>query len=164
MNHLETLLFEYYDWQGYLVKSNIKVGRLSHGGYKGELDIVAYNPHTNHLIHLEPSIDANNWETREQRFTKKFASGKQFIFSEVFTWLDPQTPLEQVAILISHPKDRHALAASRILSIDELMLEIKEKIIQNGIASQNAIPEQYPLLRTIQLTLNGYYRALPNST
>lgn len=35
MNHLETLLFEYFDWQDYLVKANIaqRVGRLNHGGY-----------------------------------------------------------------------------------------------------------------------------------
>lgn len=65
MNHLEVLLFKYYDWQDYLVRSNIKVGRLNHGGYKGKLDIVAYNPHTQHLIHLEPSNDAHNWEKRE---------------------------------------------------------------------------------------------------
>jgi len=160
MNHLETLLFEYYDWQDYLVKSNIKVGRLSHGGYKGELDIVAYNPHTKHLIHLEPSIDAHNWAKRELRYTKKFEAGREFIFTEVFTWLDPQTPLEQVAVLIAHPNDRHTLAGGAIKSIDELMLEIKQKVIANGIANQHAIPEQYPLLRTMQLTLNGYFRAL----
>lgn len=160
MNHLESLLFEYYDWQAYLVKSNIKVGRLNHGGYKGELDIVAYNPHSKHLIHLEPSTDANNWATRDQRYTKKIEAGKEFIFTEVFTWLDPNTQLEQIAILNSHPQDRHTLAGGAIKSIDELMLEIKQKVHQNGVASQYAIPEQYPLLRTIQLTINGYHRVL----
>jgi hypothetical protein len=28
MTHLEQLVYEYYDWLGYLVKHNIKVGRL----------------------------------------------------------------------------------------------------------------------------------------
>jgi hypothetical protein len=29
MSHLENLIAEYYDWKGYLVKRNIKVGKLS---------------------------------------------------------------------------------------------------------------------------------------
>src|SRR5437764_13234533 len=58
MSHLEDLLCEYYDWQGYIVRRNVKVGRLSHGGWEGELDIVAYHPKTRDLVHLEPSIDA----------------------------------------------------------------------------------------------------------
>jgi hypothetical protein len=46
MSHLEDLLCEYYQWQGYIVRRNIKVGRLDHGGWEGELDIVAYHPVT----------------------------------------------------------------------------------------------------------------------
>jgi len=40
VSHLEDLLCEYYEWQGYIVRRNIKVGRLGHGGWEGELDIV----------------------------------------------------------------------------------------------------------------------------
>ena len=40
MSHLEDLLCEYYEWQGYVVRRNIKVGPLSHGGHEGELDII----------------------------------------------------------------------------------------------------------------------------
>jgi hypothetical protein len=38
MNHLEKLTRQYYDWKGYLVKGNVKVGRLDHGGWAGEWD------------------------------------------------------------------------------------------------------------------------------
>ena len=38
------------------------------------------------------------------------------------------------------------------------MKEIKEKISKQGIIGKNAIPEEYDLLRTIQMTINGYYR------
>ncbi|MEA5238864.1 hypothetical protein VB602_21630 [Vibrio parahaemolyticus] len=99
MSHLENLIIEYYDWKGYLIKRNIKVGRLSHGGWEMELDVIAFNPHTNHLVHLEPSIDAHSWAKREERFKKKFASAKKYIFSEVFTWLDENTEIEQIAVL-----------------------------------------------------------------
>lgn len=77
MTHLENLLYQYYDWQGYIVRRNIKVGRLKHGGWEGELDIVAYHPNNNELLHLEPSIDADSWGTREERFEKKFAAGRK---------------------------------------------------------------------------------------
>jgi hypothetical protein len=32
MNHLEQLVCEYYDWMGYLVKSNVHVGKRKEGG------------------------------------------------------------------------------------------------------------------------------------
>ena len=32
MNHLEKLTRQYYDWQGYLVKGNIKVSLRKKGG------------------------------------------------------------------------------------------------------------------------------------
>ena len=160
MSHLECLIGEYFDWKGYLVKRNTKVGRLTHGGWEMELDIVAYDPHSGHLVHFEPSIDANSWAIREQRFKKKFASAKKYIFSEVFTWLDSSTPIEQVAVLISHPRGRDTLAGGRIQSVDEFMLQVRSEIGERGIVAKNAIPEQYPLLRTIQLLENGYYKAL----
>ena len=160
MSHLEDLIAEYYDWQGYLVKKNIKVGRLSHGGWEMELDVVALDPHTGCLVHIEPSIDAHAWRVREERFTKKFRAGRTYILKEVFTWLKPESQIEQIAVLISHPKNRDTLAGARIMSIDELLLEIKGAIRTRGIVAKNAIPEQYPLLRTLQLSENGYYKAL----
>jgi len=49
MSHLESLIVEYLDWQGYLVRRNTKVGRLKHGGWEMELDVIGYNPHTGDL-------------------------------------------------------------------------------------------------------------------
>lgn len=160
MSHLENLIAEYYDWKGYLVKRNIKVGRLSHGGWEMELDVIAFDPHTGHLIHIEPSIDAHSWAVREERFAKKFIAARKYIFSEIFTWLDTNTEIEQIAILVSHPKGRDILAGGKIVSIDELLAEIRHKVVECGVVSKNAIPEQYPLLRTLQLSHNGYYRVL----
>lgn len=159
MSHLENLIAEYHDWKGYLVKRNVKVGKLSHGGWEMELDVIAYHPHTGHLVHLEASLDAHSWETRERRFTKKFSSAKKFIFKEVFTWLDHKTPVENIAVLVSHPKGRDSLAGATIISIDEFMAKVRVEVIACGIAAKNAIPEQYPLLRTMQLSHCGYYRA-----
>ncbi len=159
MTHLESLIAEYLDWQGYLVKSNIKVGRLEHGGWEMELDIIGYHPKSNHLVHCEPSIDAMSWEKRDARYKKKFVAGRKYIFSDIFAWLPPSTPLQQIAIFITHPKGRDSIAGGAIISIDEFMAEVRAKITERGIMAKNAVPEQYPLLRTIQLSEIGYYRA-----
>ena len=122
-----------------------------------ELDVIAHHPHTGHLIHLEPSLDAHTWARREERFSKKFAAGREYIFSDVFTWLERDTPIDQVALLASHPKNRDTLAGARIQGVDEFMAEVCSTIRAEGKVSKKAIPEQYPLLRTLQLALNGYY-------
>jgi hypothetical protein len=161
MSHLEDLIAEYYDWSGYLVKRNLKVGRLKHGGWEMELDVIAFHPKTKHLVHIEPSIDANSWSTRESRFKKKFESGEKYMFDTVFPWLSPKTKVERIAVLVSHPKGRDELCGAKILSIDELMAQIAEKVRGCGIMGKNAVPELYPLLRTIQLTVCGYYGVKP---
>jgi len=160
MSHLEDLIAEYYDWKGYLVKRNIKVGKLGHGGWEMELDVMAFDPHTGHLVHVEPSIDAHSWSVREQRFAKKFNAARKYIFSEIFTWLDSSMEIEQIAVLVSHPKGRDELAGAKIISIDELMAKIRREVMGCGIVAKNAIPEQYPNLRTMQLSHNGYYKSL----
>lgn len=160
MSHLEDLIWEYYDWRGYIVRRNIKVGRLDHGGWQGELDIVAYHPKTGELVHLEPSIDADAWSRREERFTKKFAAGREFILADVFPWLDDKTPLKQLAVLVTRSKDHSTLAGGDVISIDELVRQIRSEVAALGKMASNAIPEQYKLLRTIQMTECGYYRRL----
>lgn len=160
MSHLESLIVEYLDWQGYLVRRNTKVGRLKHGGWEMELDVIGYNPHTGDLVHYEPSVDAHSWEIRESRYTKKFETARKLIFSEVFSWLPSATPLRQIAVFPSHPKNRNSIAGGQILSIDELVAEIRSKVISCGVACKNAISENYPLLRVLQLSHSGYNRAL----
>lgn len=160
MSHLESLIAEYLEWQGFLIRRNIKVGRLGHGGWAMELDVVAFRPPSGPLVQYEPSIDALSWETRAARYKKKFEAGRKYIFTEVFPWLPPSTPVEQIAVFISHPKGRDTIAGGKIVSVDELMAEIRTKVVNCGPMQSNAIPEQYPLLRTIQMSHAGYSRAL----
>lgn len=154
MNHLEKLIRQFHEWRGYIVRGNVKVGRLDHGGWEGELDIVAYNPKNRHLIHLEPSLAAEKWDIRVERFGKKFALGREYIPTEVYPWLRRDTKIEQVAILVSGTGRK--LEEGRVISIDDYLKEIKKKILQEGLMNQAAIPEEFDLLRTIQLTICGY--------
>jgi len=160
MSHLESLIVEYLEWDGFLVKRNIKVGRLSHGGWEMELDAVGFHPQTGALVHYEPSIDALSWKKREKRYEKKFRAGRKYILGELFSWLPPGTTLEQFAVFISHPRGRDTIAGGKIISIDELVAEIRNKVVACGPLRRNAIPEQYPLLRTIQMSHVGYHRRI----
>ena len=160
MSHLEDLLNQYYEWKGYIVRRNVKVGRLQRGGWAGELDIVAYHPQIGELLHLEPSIDAQSWAKREQRYSKKFTAGRRHIFDEVFPWLDPGTELHQVAIFVNRGKARTEIGGGTVKTVDEIVAQIRDDISVMGNMATNAIPEQFGLLRTIQLVEAGYYRRL----
>jgi hypothetical protein len=156
MNHLEKLIRQYYEWRGYLVRGNVKVGKLAHGGWAGELDVVAYHPSNRHLVQIEPSLDAHRWEKRETRFKKKFELGKKYICKEVFPWLKANTPIEQIAIL--NTASKREIGGGRVISVDEMMRKIKEEVSEQGIMAKNAIPEEYDLLRSIQMVICGYYK------
>lgn len=161
MSHLESLIAEYLEWQGYLVKRNLKVGRRDRGGWEMELDIVGLNPKTQTIVHYEPSLDAQTWDKRELRYEKKFRLGKKYMFTEVFDWLPKSTHIEQIAVFYNHPPGRDKIAGGKIISIDELVAEIRARVITCGPMISNAIPQQYPLLRTIQMSHAGYSRKIP---
>lgn len=163
MRHLESLIAEYLEWQGFLVKRNMKVGRRPKGGWEMELDVVGLNPKTQTIVHYEPSIDADTWSTRESRYKKKFERARRYMFTEVFNWLPDSTHIEQIAVFYNHPRGRDKIAGARIMSIDELMAEIRVKVTACGPMISNAISEQYPLLRTIQMSHAGYCRVTTSS-
>ncbi|HVT87955.1 MAG TPA: hypothetical protein VHD56_03805 [Tepidisphaeraceae bacterium] len=163
MSHLEDLLAEYYEWGSHVVKCNTLVGRRQHGGWEMELDIIAYSPE-NKIPHLEPSLDALCWTKRQERFKKKFNAGRKYIFKDMFPWLPPDTQIIQRAILVSAGEHRRTLAGAEVLSVDEMIGEIKQAVACKGPASRAAISERYPLLRTIQLVVCGHYRLADSNT
>ncbi len=159
MARLEDLIAEHLDWQGYVVKQNINVGKRAKGGWDMELDIIAYRHADHSLLHMEPSLDADPWAKREKRFAKKFDAGRRLIFTEVFPWLEPTTPIQQVAILPSRGQ-RDTLVGAKLVTVDEYVATIRAAIAEGPPARRGAVPEQYPLLRTVQFLVKGYQRAL----
>jgi len=141
------------------VKRNLKVGRGTKGGYEMELDVVGLNPKTQTIVHYEPSLDAKTWGDREPRYEKKFRLGKKYMFTEVFDWLPKSTRIEHIAVFYNHPKGRDKIAGATIMSIDELMAEIRARVCEKGPVIKNAISERHPLLRTIQMSHVAYCRA-----
>lgn len=149
MNHLEQLTAEWYEFQGYFVRRNIQVGRRDKGGYECELDVVAFCPERNRLVHIEPSTDAHTWTTREQRYAKKFEAGRKYI-PGIFNGIKLPDDIEQIALLGYGSKANvQTLAGGKIMTSAEFLAEITAGIAGRSIA-RAAIPEQFPLLRTVQ--------------
>jgi hypothetical protein len=155
-NHLEQLVAEWLEYQGYFVRRNVKVGKRSRGGYDCELDIVALHPVKKILVHYEPSTDANSWEERESRYQKKFEAGKKHI-PELFHGLALPDRIEQFAVFIFGSDTTHkTVGGGTVLMADDLIKEIVDNLISKKIAKA-IVPEQYPLLRAIHLVCE--YRA-----
>jgi hypothetical protein len=148
-NYLEELIIEWYEYQGYFVRNNILVGKRKKGGYETELDIVAFHPEKKHLVHIEPSMDADSWEKREARYSKKFKLGRMYI-PELFKGFNIPNEIEQYAVFVFASKSNHkTIGGGKILLLNEIfkdiIVEIKGKRIQS-----NAISEHMPLIRTLQ--------------
>ena len=149
MNHLEQLVAEWYEYQGYFVRRNVQVGPRPRGGYECELDIIAFNPERQHLVHIEPSMDADSWAKREVRFSKKFSAGKMYI-PKLFEGLELPHNIEQIALFgFASNANVKKLAGGRVMTTSELFAEIVANLADKKIAKA-AVPEQFPLLRTIQ--------------
>jgi hypothetical protein len=149
INYLERLLAEWYEYQGYFLRRNVKVGKRKKGGWTCELDIVAFHPGKKHLIQLEPSTDGDAWDKREKRYGCKFEAGRRYI-PELFRGFNIPDTIEQVAVLVfAGRRGRKELAGGRLVHAQDLFAEIVRGLRQTSIY-MTAVPEQYPILRTIQ--------------
>lgn len=152
-NFLEQLIAEWYEYQGYFVRRNIKVGKRSNGGYDCELDVVVYNPKEQRLIHVEPSMDADSWKKREQRFAAKFKAGKEYI-PKLFVGFGELPEIEQIALFVQGSTKSHSkIGGGNVLHISALMNEIRQNVAQKKVANA-AIPEQFVILRSLQFAAN----------
>lgn len=161
-NHLEQLVAEWYEYQGYFVRRNIKVGKRAQGGYEGELDIVALHPERRHLVHIETSLDALPWAQRDARFRRKFEAGAKYI-PGLFSGLDVPGEIEAIAVLVFAAKrTRNTVGGARLMLASELFEEILRALSSTSIYS-GVIDEQKPLLRTLQFVAeyrSSAFRAL----
>jgi len=158
MNHLEQLTAEWFEFCGYFVRRNVQVGKREKGGYECELDVVAFCPQRQHLVHVEPSMDASTWGAREARYVKKFEAGRKYIPS-LFGGLNLPNKIEQIALLgFGSNKNMKKLGGGRIMTSADLLADITVGIGAMRISSA-AIPEQFPLLRTIQFAYQHRHAA-----
>lgn len=156
-NFLEELVSEWYEYKGYFIKRNVKVGKAKKGGYESEIDIAGYNPITKHLVQIETSMDAKSWDDRIKIFEKKFSAGKKYI-QDIFKGFDIQENFEQIVVLGSvRVKEPIILkSGAKIISLDQIFIEIIKELKNKSIFN-NAITEHFILLRCIQFLINHKY-------
>jgi hypothetical protein len=154
-NFLEQLVAEWYEYRGYFVRRNVRVGKRPQGGHEGELDVVAFHPGLNRLVHMEPSMDTDSWARRDERFERKFRVGRAHIASlfEGFPLPEP----EQFAVLVYGSQDRSEIGGARVLWIGDLMHEIRAGVPPD---IRSLIPEQFVILRSLQFA-RTFWRQTP---
>ena len=155
MNFLEQLVAEWHEFQGYFVRRNVRVGPLTGGGFEGELDVVALHPGKKRLLHIEPSMDANSWEQREQRFTRKFEIGKRHI-PALFAGFPDLPAIEPIALIgFGSAPGRDTLGGGKLILIGSLLEEIRITLKDRPL-NRAAVPEQFFLLRTLQFAAHHW--------
>ena len=153
-NYLEELAAEFYEYKGCFVRRNIRVNKRTKGGYEGELDVIAYNPEENIIYHIEATMDAGSWEKREKKYMKKFSIGKKAI-PVVFKKVCKENPTIMQVILLGYGNktNHNNLAGGKVVPIQDFLCEIIT-YLQGKDIYKEAVPENYPLLRTIQFILS----------
>ena len=150
LNVLEELVAEWYEFRGYFVRRNARVGRRPNGGYAGELDVVALHPSERRLLHIEVEIGVDSWEKREKRFARKFEVGKEHIpglFSGIGIELPPIEPIA-ISSTGSAP-NRSTLGGGELITIGAFLNKVRADLKQRDFAG-GVIPEQFFLLRMLQ--------------
>jgi hypothetical protein len=153
VNHLEQLVSEWLQYRGYFVRVSVQVGARAKGGFEGELDVVALNPVTQHLIHVECSLDALSAEKRDERFAAKFERGRKYI-KDAFRGVPLPETLEQVLVLQFASGNIRSIGGVRLVTVREFVHEMYEGLKGTSPASK-AVPSNLPLLRTIQLAADA---------
>jgi hypothetical protein len=153
VNHLEQIVAEWLQFNQYYVRTSILVGRRKNGGFDGELDVVGLNLAKKHFIHVECSLDALSDDKRQARFKAKFERGRLYK-DAIFPGLDLPDEIEQVAVLQLTGTQERFVGGVRVVTVRELIHEIEDRL--RGMAPlRNAVPANYPLLRTLQLSADA---------
>jgi hypothetical protein len=85
------------------------------------------------------------------RYAKKFAAGKKHI-PALFPGIDLPKELEQVALFVYGGRgEKHDLADAKGIFIRDFLLDILAAVRQRRMAAA-AVPEEYPLLSTLQFS------------
>lgn len=153
MNFLETLAREWYEYNGYFCRTNIRFGALAHGGHMGEMDVVAYHPKTKEFIHLECSTDSWSWEKKKEVFTRKFKNAQSF-YDEKFPF--EKEKVRKIAITaFQYPKHNAEQKMNfgnrvEIIIVPDFITKIALELSKKDPWKIGINESSYPLLRSIQ--------------
>jgi hypothetical protein len=145
VEYLEQIATEWYEYQGYFVHRDLWIGLQSDGTYECELDIVAFHPMRHHLVQIETSLDLLDWTAREEHFRVKFEAARKYLHR----MFGVQAHLEQIALMVTDDGTHRSIAGGKIVRLSDLLVEVMQRLCSFDMA-ESAVPEQWPLLRTLQ--------------
>ena len=153
MNFLEQLVSEWYEYEGYFVRTNVKARKLAHGGWGMELDVLAYHPRTKVLLHVEPTSDASAWHKRKERFlTKKFILSHEEYEEILGAKVRSVRKIAIVGFSRYTKVDLNWGEDIEVVLIPKFIEQVADKLrIQSPV--KQAVPEGYPILRAMQMCL-----------
>ena len=135
MNHLEQLVAEWLQYNGYFVRQSVPVGKRAKGGFEGELDVVGYKPGTKHLLHVECSLDSDSWSQRKARFQGKLERGRKYI-RDMFPGIALPDKTDQ-KIVLQYTSAGHAeLAGAAVVSVRDLIHEVVDGLRETRAKTQ----------------------------
>lgn len=149
MNYLEQLTAEWYSYKGYLVRTNVRCKRSDKP--KSEMDVLAYEPESQILVHIETTSYQGNVKADEKNFARKFDVAQNY-------YSDLRIPIKDVKkrAIIGWAKGgsrkKMNIPGVDITSIGEFFTEIAKTLGEKD-PFKKVISESWPLLRTVQLLL-----------
>ena len=162
MNVLEQLTAEWYEYSGYFVRTNPRARKREKGGWDVELDVLAYSPADNSLIHIETSGDANSWPERRQRFlTKKFILDLNEYEELVGSKVKSVRKIAIVGWSKSTKTDLNWGKEIQVVLIPNFIKQILQTLrIQDPM--REVVPEGFPLLRAMQMAIGFGMESITN--
>ena len=151
---LEQLAKEWFEFQGLFVRNNAKFGRLAHGGWKGEIDLLILDTAEGTVTHVETSSDADTWSRRRERLGKKFRDAEDYYQEVLPRVVAVSRPVIKRAIVGTSLNAKESLGLPDVqeTSIPAFVAEITESLKKTH-PMRSAIPESWPLLRAMQFAL-----------
>lgn len=148
-DYIEQLIGEWYEFQGYFVRRDLWVGLQDDGSYECELDVVAYHPTHNSIVHIETLTDVLSWSDREQHLRTKFDAAKKYLHH--YFVAEPNPALHQITLVVFEgAKNPASVLGSRVMTMPQLLSEIFTRLKTISMESF-MIPASMPLLRTLQV-------------
>lgn len=158
MNFLEELVSEWYEYQRYFIIRNRTLNILPGGGYEGEIDILAYNPNNDEVIHIETSSDSKDWSARIKTFKEKFRWTIEE-YRNVFGLPLSVTQINKMAVVSfsANPRGDTKIRFERetgatLITVPKLLTMIVNSL-KNTLQTGLTIPENLHMLRAIQLAM-----------
>ena len=151
MNFLEQLAAEWYEYTGYFVRTNIRANKLPKGGWRHEIDVLAYDPYKSELIHIETTGGTESWEKIEKSIEKKFSFNMNDY--EKILRLTKINKIRKIIICgwsKKIPLNHKVINGVDVQSIPEFLNQVLKKLHEHDFL-YDSVPEGFPILRTIQM-------------